>query len=100
MDVFARRQAMKEEWTKNAKQCPWVGDITIEEVNKHRTVKDCWVIINGDVYDITQYVYAHPGGTSHFTKGADISNMFNNFHRNLDISFIQKLKIGKLVPSK
>ena len=101
MDIFARRNAMKEQWTQNAKQCEWIGDITMEEVNKHRTTKDCWCVINGTVYDFTQYVYAHPGGSSHFTrKNADITQAFNQFHPRLDLGFIEKLKIGKLVPSK
>ena len=101
MDVFARRQAMKEEWTKNAKQCQWIGDITMEEVSKHRTPKDCWVVLNGFVYDFTQYFYSHPGGSSHFTRqNADITGPFNQFHPRLDTQFIEKLKIGKLVSSK
>ena len=97
MDIFKRREAMKLEWTKNAKQCPWKGDITMEEVNKHRSPKDCWVVLRGDVYDMTQYILAHPGGSSRFLKEADITRMFDGIHQNLDLSFVEKLKIGILV---
>merc|ERR1719265_1918651 len=30
------------------------------EVAKHSTAKDIWVVVNGDVYDVTGY--DHPGG--------------------------------------
>lgn len=101
MDVYERRRQMQKAWRENAKQCEWRGDITMEEVMQHRTPKDCWVILQGYVYDWTQYVYNHPGGSSHFLgKNPDITMAFNNFHRGMDVAFVEKLKIGKFVPSK
>lgn len=35
---------------------------TADEVAKHCTLEDLWVIINGGVYDLTDYVDPHPGG--------------------------------------
>ena len=35
--------------------------LTIEEVTKHSKGGDCWMIINGAVYDLSEYVN-HPGG--------------------------------------
>ena len=36
--------------------------ITAETVAQHKTKDDCWTIVGGKVYDITQYVPQHPGG--------------------------------------
>jgi cytochrome b involved in lipid metabolism len=36
--------------------------LTIEEVAKHSSRNDCWLIINERVYDITNFIASHPGG--------------------------------------
>lgn len=35
---------------------PW------EEIRKHREVGDCWVVIEGRVYDVSEFMCRHPGG--------------------------------------
>ncbi len=46
-----------------ARPLPKVEELfTAEEVAKHNTLEDLWVIINGGVYDLTDYVDPHPGG--------------------------------------
>jgi cytochrome b involved in lipid metabolism len=36
--------------------------LSIQEIAKHNTSSDCWVIVNQSVYNVTVYLVAHPGG--------------------------------------
>ena len=35
-------------------------DISLEEVAKHNTDGDCWVVIDGIVYDLSKFLKEHP----------------------------------------
>ena len=39
------------------------GAITMSEVAKHNSPGDCWSAINGKVYDLTNWIDKHPGGS-------------------------------------
>ena len=32
------------------------------EVSKHSTKDNCWTVVDGLVYDVTNYISFHPGG--------------------------------------
>ena len=38
--------------------------LDLKEISKHSKSSDCWLLINGKVYDITSYFGEHPGGSS------------------------------------
>ncbi|WWD08682.1 hypothetical protein V865_006795 [Kwoniella europaea PYCC6329] len=56
--------------------------IPFSEVNKHNTPEDCWVVIDGKVYDLTEFAQIHPGGAGHIHRvaGRDASAIFNPIH--------------------
>ncbi|KAL0570355.1 hypothetical protein ABG067_009428, partial [Albugo candida] len=69
---------------------------TVEEVQKHNTAQDCWVIIDGKVFDVTKFLTEHPGGKKVLLKkgGKDASKEFKTFH---NASIMQKLGLPMLV---
>jgi len=38
------------------------GGYSMEEVAKHTTKEDCWVVLHGRVLDVTKFLGEHPGG--------------------------------------
>lgn len=54
---------------------------TTEEVGKHSTPEDCWLIVHGKVYDVSAFVPKHPGGNMIYVKaGGDCSQLFDSYH--------------------
>jgi cytochrome b5 len=37
-------------------------EVTYEQCSAHNSAKDCWIVIAGKVYDVTEYLDEHPGG--------------------------------------
>ena len=97
-DVHERRMQMQQEWIDSAKQCEWRGDITLEEVQKHNTKDDCWIILKGFVYNITPYLHVHPAGPPCIMAcaGGDLTEPYMKRHRWVSPRIIEKLKIGEL----
>lgn len=52
------------------------------DVIKHNTPEDCWVVINGYVYDLTKFIALHPGGPDiiRANAGKDVSAVFDPIH--------------------
>ncbi|OWB58551.1 oxidoreductase activity protein [[Candida] boidinii] len=62
---------------KNAKKL-----ISVEEFVKHNKPDDCWVVIHGNVYDMTDFIPKHPGGRAPITinAGKDVTDIFTPIH--------------------
>jgi glycine/D-amino acid oxidase-like deaminating enzyme/predicted heme/steroid binding protein len=55
-----------------------VDVVTMEEVSRHNTKDDCWMVIDGKVYDVTSFLENHPGGASIMAAhgGMDVSKHY------------------------
>eukprot|EP00884_Botryococcus_braunii_P009532 jgi/Botrbrau1/18580/Bobra.0367s0023.1 len=76
-------------------------EYTAEEVARHKLVDDCWIILDGKVYDVSSYVEEHPGGAAILRNaGADSTRGFHGpQHPDRVFDIIDDFCIGRLVPS-
>ena len=74
--------------------------LTSDEVKKHNSASDCWSIIDGVVYDLSNWVDSHPGGSSRITAicGKDGTSNFLGQHNNSNSakSRLKGFELGKL----
>ncbi|KAG8563757.1 hypothetical protein GDO81_016194 [Engystomops pustulosus] len=77
---------------------------TWEEVQKHNTKTDKWLVVERKVYNITDWVKRHPGGIrviSHYA-GEDATDAFVAFHPdpNFVRKFLKPLYVGELAENE
>src|SRR4051794_14089996 len=74
-------------------------DVTREEVARHNTRDDCWVIIAGKVYDITEWAPHHPGGAgiARMYAGKEATAEFGDYHSAQAVAHMAHFRIGDLV---
>jgi cytochrome b involved in lipid metabolism len=77
---------------------------TVEEVAAHSTPDDAWVIFQGNVYDITNFIPLHPGGAAlNDYLGRDVEKVWidGGFSKHLKLnnaySILSGYKIGRLI---
>ncbi|MGC9365571.1 MAG: cytochrome b5 domain-containing protein [bacterium] len=50
---------------------------TLEDVQAHSDQGDCWLVIEGKVYDVTPFISSHPGGKAILEGcGIDATELF------------------------
>ena len=56
---------------------------TMAKVKENNSASSCWSVINGNVYNLTQWINSHPGGPSVIRGlcGVDGTSSFNGKHR-------------------
>ncbi|TEB30284.1 cytochrome b2 [Coprinellus micaceus] len=56
--------------------------ISGKEVAKHNTRESCWIIVHGKVYDVTDFLDDHPGGSKIILKyaGKDATEEYDPIH--------------------
>ncbi|KAJ5346287.1 Alpha-hydroxy acid dehydrogenase FMN-dependent [Penicillium brevicompactum] len=55
---------------------------THDDISEHNNRKSCWVVIHGAVYDVTDFLKVHPGGSKVILQwaGKDASEAFDSVH--------------------
>lgn len=77
-------------------------EISTDELAKHSSLTDCWVVYKGEVFDITEFIPKHPGGKSVFSSLCGSPDKFevafvgqHGFSK-VDILVLEAKLIGKL----
>ncbi|KXJ95948.1 FMN-dependent dehydrogenase [Microdochium bolleyi] len=81
-----------------------MGDkvISAQEVLKHNTAESCWVVLYGNVYDVTEFLPSHPGGSKIILQlaGTDATEEYDPIHPPglLEENLKPEAKLGRLDP--
>lgn len=79
-------------------------EFTREEVKAHNTEDSLQLIIDAKVYDLTDFVDAHPGGAAALfhadVAGKDATDQFYNLHRHAVLQKYSDLQIGTIKGEK
>jgi len=56
--------------------------LSMDDVAKHNTKEDCWVVLYGKAYDLTKFARVHPGGAKliYDAAGKDATAVFDPIH--------------------
>jgi len=77
-------------------------EYTLKEVSAHDSEKDCWVAVNGEILDCTEFMHDHPGGKMAIMTfaGKDASEEFNMVHdKNVVEKYASEYIVGTLKPT-
>lgn len=73
---------------------------SVEDVAKHNTRGDAWIIIEGFCYDVSLYIDQHPGGLRPIVNmaGKDCTDAFGNFHgAKVYRNHLPALRVGRVL---
>ena len=70
--------------TSNTNTTNTVSDLG-SQLTAHRQSSDCWLAIQGKIYDVTSYISSHPGGANEIIKycGQDATQAFSSKDKNI-----------------
>lgn len=70
--------------------------ISLTELASHNTQDNCWMAIDGKVYDATSYIFQHPGGPGQIIAycGKDASQVFDSIHSNRARNILTTFYVG------
>jgi cytochrome b involved in lipid metabolism len=71
----------------------------LADVLAHNTTDDCWIIVNAKVYDVTNYLNLHPGGSSILFgyAGKDATEAFRMVRHSRNATrMLDKYEVGQM----
>ncbi|KAI9025731.1 hypothetical protein DFJ74DRAFT_48693 [Hyaloraphidium curvatum] len=90
--------AVRIESAKAAAGTADLKEMSWDEVKKHAKRDDMWIVIDGVVYDVTDFASKHPGGTAPLAShaGQDVSFIFASIHDDRARSMASSYAIGRV----
>ncbi|CAK8568351.1 unnamed protein product [Lathyrus sativus] len=70
---------------------------TLSQISQHKSSKNCWLVINGRVLDVTKFLEEHPGGEEVILEvaGKDATKEFDAIgHSKAAQSLVMKYQVG------
>jgi cytochrome b involved in lipid metabolism len=86
----------KTKKTKKTNKTNKLKEYTLDEVAKHNTKSDAWIVIQGKVANVTKWIPKHPGGDIIMKGvGKDATRLFNSIgHDDYARKILKKYQIG------
>ncbi|AQK62784.1 Cytochrome b5 [Zea mays] len=56
---------------------------SMKEAALHNTPDDCWVVVDGKIYDVTKYLEDHPGGADVLLEATGAASLVRMLQKNL-----------------
>ncbi|KAM0672351.1 cytochrome B5 [Ordospora colligata] len=87
-------------WASERKRRDFLGAFTMDRIAMHNKSDDCWMVMEGIVYDVTEFIAVHPGGARTMMKyaGKDCTQAFNKAHAYVNIrELLENDIVGVLV---
>ena len=71
---------------------------TVEEVARHSSPGDCWLVIGDSVYDVTSYINEHPAGPEWIIRycGRNATEAFAKYHSARAWELLRYFYIGRV----
>jgi hypothetical protein len=81
-------------------RCSKIHKLCLCEVRLHQSMESCWLVANGNVYDVTGVVSVHPAGPNSILRkaGGPDCTQDMKFHSKMARKILHKCFIGKLQP--
>ncbi|KAL2013856.1 hypothetical protein VTN00DRAFT_1381 [Thermoascus crustaceus] len=56
--------------------------LSAQQISEHNTPADCWIVVDGQVWDVTDFLEEHPGGAAIILKyaGRDATKAYSDVH--------------------